>query len=101
MADELRELAEDLARAGDAFANPGEGFDCRRCGRRHVPRPGQWIFYNLCDECFAAFDAQKMRGRFGRLGWCDPPPGNEYYESCEEWMKVFPAGEAKSETSSM
>ena len=85
----LRELAEDLGRAGTNFRNPGEGFDCRRCGVRYVPAPKQWVFHDLCDGCFALFDEQKMRGRFVPLGG-EPPPGGVYFESCEAWMEAFP-----------
>ena len=85
---DIRELAEDLARAGSTFLNPGEGFDCRCCGMRFVPVEGQWIFYNLCDLCFVVFDEQKMQGRFGRIGWGPPlPEGAVYYESCEAWLR--------------
>ncbi len=29
--------------------------NCRRCGDRFKPEPHQWIFYELCDTCFAKF----------------------------------------------
>ena len=86
---DIKELAENLARAGSSSQNPGEGFDCRCCGQRYVPVQGHWVFYNLCDSCFAAFDEQKMRGRFGRVGWGPPLPEEvAYYESCEAWLKA-------------
>lgn len=37
--------------------------DCDRCGKRFTTAKGQLIFYNLCNECFALFDHQKMWGR--------------------------------------
>ena len=40
-------------------------FNCRRCDDLYMPAPDQWIFYELCDECFVEFNDQKMRGRFG------------------------------------
>ena len=86
---DIKELAEDLARAGTTFRNPGEGCDCRCCGRRFIPAQGQWGFYNLCDACFVTYDEQKMRGRFGKVGLGSPlPEGAVYYESCGVWLKA-------------
>lgn len=38
--------------------NPG--FHCQHCGNWFQPKPKQWIFYLLCDTCFAAFDTQQQ-----------------------------------------
>lgn len=46
-------------------------FDCRCCGDHFVPAQGQWIFYLLCDECFARFDSEKMAGRLGQGPLCE------------------------------
>lgn len=39
-------------------SNPG--FSCKKCGTWFKPQPRQLIFHLLCDECFTAFDKQKM-----------------------------------------
>ncbi len=36
-------------------------FHCRRCSTRFQPKPHQWIFYDLCDTCFAAFDGVALQ----------------------------------------
>lgn len=80
-----QELVKEIARGLKSQCGQPESFDCRRCGKTFTPKKGQWIFYNLCDECFLPFDIQKMRGRFSGLGGKEPIP---YFESVEEWMKA-------------
>jgi hypothetical protein len=83
-----------------------EPFHCRRCDVLYTPAPDQWIFHELCDECFMEFDQQKVRGRFGghpemfraaphevlmAMGIADPDtelaerPAT-YYESSKDWI---------------
>ena len=74
----ITELAESMKRNdGPPVPRP-----CRACKKEWTP--GVWNFYDLCDECFAEFDSQKMRGRFSSLG------GGEqlaYFESADEWIQ--------------
>lgn len=81
-----RELAESIHTAFESFSKEDRSFNCRCCGKHFVPSPGQWIFHNLCDECFTEFDNQKMRGRFRFIGLIEgvEEPSTE---SCEEWLK--------------
>jgi hypothetical protein len=56
---------------------------------RFTPADGQWIFYNLCDDCFVAFDRQKMVGRlwfFGDRTTPEPVQGKDYFESVHDWI---------------
>lgn len=48
--------------------------ECLRCGVLFVPAEGQWIFYTLCDHCFALFDAQKMAARNAFYYWIQKDP---------------------------
>lgn len=65
-------------------------FRCKLCGKL-VVNPDKPIFYDLCDECFKEFDAQKMRGRwgivvpsfFGAKGVSNLP----YFEDADEWIR--------------
>lgn len=64
------EIAEIHARMQGGFLQHGDGepdearaFDCVKCGKHYVPRKTQWIFYDLCDECFIPFDREKMAQR--------------------------------------
>ena len=81
-------------------------FHCRRCDVSYTPAPDQWIFYELCGECFVEFDRQKTQGRFaGRpemfraapqevlTAMRVTDPGAElaarpavYYESAKDWI---------------
>ena len=106
---EVAELVGELANADASFAKDDRSFDCRLCGNRSTPSENQWIFYNLCDDCFGEFNAQKMRGRFRGFNFniapdSDPQaashiknlsekfggglPTESYYESCDEWLKT-------------
>ena len=38
--------------------NPG--FSCKECGNWFQPKPKQWIFHMLCDECFATYNKQMV-----------------------------------------
>lgn len=79
---------EESMRGGKAFEE-GRVFDCVRCGA-HVESPaGMWIFYDLCDPCFVAFDGQKMRGRFSGFDGGERIP---HYESATEWAAANPVG---------
>ena len=62
-------------------------FDCRRCGTRFQPKSRQWIFYDLCDTCFAEFDKQKMHGRVELL---INKRKTAYFEDVDAWMAAFP-----------
>jgi hypothetical protein len=69
---------------------------CKCC--RNEFKPGRWCFYDLCDDCFKAFDAQKMAGR---LRVYHDPSRNPmkvlslqrmsqkygYFEDVNEWLK--------------
>lgn len=81
---QFAELAAELANAHASFAKEDRSFDCRLCDKHFTPTETQWIFYNLCDRCFAEFNGQKMSGRFGPLPGRSPEP---CYESCDEWLK--------------
>lgn len=61
---------------------------CRRCAEEFIP--GTWNFYDLCHNCFALFDEQKMKGRWHNVLHRNEPMKDSYFESCEEWMKHFP-----------
>ena len=61
-----------------------KGFDCKCCGEYFIPKQDQCIFYDLCNECFSKFDAQKMRARFSTFGGGEPIPG---FEDENEWIK--------------
>lgn len=56
---------------------------CACCGDSY--QPPAWCFYDLCNPCFARFDDQKMRGRFGAF-----VPGYDATErtteSAKEWI---------------
>ena len=90
-------------------------FNCRRCHVHFVPCDDQWIFYTLCDACFAEFDGQKMKGRFsGNRGMFNAAPlevlatlgvrsadeipeqRQPYFESCDEWLASLAAMETSS-----
>ena len=62
-------------------------FNCRRCDIRFQPKPRQWIFYDLCDTCFEAFDAQKMHGRIELL---INKRKTAYFEDVDAWIAAFP-----------
>lgn len=79
----FREIFNNIGNAAESFNKKDRSFNCVECGVRFTPREGQWIFYNLCDECFTQFDVQKMRGRLHRLSG-EPI---DYYESYEEYRK--------------
>lgn len=51
---------------------------CLNCGV--LWHPGDWNFYNLCDECFGKFNAQKMRGRLSGIA--------DYFESATDWIEA-------------
>ena len=78
-------------------------FNCRRCDDLYTPTPNQWIFHDLCDECFVEFNDQKMRGRFDPAKFRGAPPEvlaamgitdpealatrpAVYYEKATEWI---------------
>ena len=113
---EFSELARDIKTASESFCSDDRSFDCRRCGTPFIPQEGQWIFYNLCDECFLKFNTQKMCGRFRGFNFnvspdSDPearrhieslaeefgggnpcePYYEPYYESCDEWIEATKA----------
>ena len=73
----------------NSFGKKDRSFDCRMCGSHYIPEEKQWIFHDLCDPCYAQFDAQKMEGRYytwmGGAERGDPKPAI-YFESAEEWM---------------
>ena len=105
---QFAELRQNIDNADVSFAKQDRSFACRACGQSFAPGEGQWIFYNLCDGCFAEFDAQKMRGRFrgspSLKPSADSDPGaaavindmidrfgggtqdDFYTESCDEWV---------------
>jgi hypothetical protein len=80
------ELWNNVARGLNSFDKEDRSFDCRCCGTHYTPAKDQWVFHELCDKCFAEFDAQKMKGRFSGLGW--NKSSGPYTESTEEWIKM-------------
>jgi hypothetical protein len=70
-----------------SFEKKDRAFDCKRCGAHFEPAKQQWVFYELCDDCFARFDRQKMRGRFASIGGV-PQDGHTgpSFESVNEWI---------------
>ncbi len=64
---EMTEVHDEITRGLDHFVSESlEPFDCKKCGESFTPSPGQWIFYNLCDGCFRAYNSAKMDSRLGR-----------------------------------
>lgn len=64
--------------------NDNPGFFCKNCGEWFRPQPDQWIFHELCDTCFTAFDSQKMLGRRST------PLANRtalYFEDVDDWIR--------------
>ena len=53
-------------------------FNCKLCSKLYAPGPNEWIFHDLCDRCFPAFDTQKWAGRIHDLR-C-------YFEDSDEWV---------------
>ncbi len=64
--------------------NP-ESFNCKRCNIVFQPAPYKPIYYNLCDNCFKEFDAQKMAGRYAYVK--DKSKGITHIENVDEWIK--------------
>jgi hypothetical protein len=65
-------------------ANP-KPFKCRKCGQIFQPAPFQWIYYDLCDECFKIFDTQKMLGRRATLNKKEGYV--HHFEDVNEWLE--------------
>ena len=82
--DAIKEITACVETAFDSFAKEGRSFNCKQCGTPFTPRKGQWIFYNLCDECFNDFNRQKMNGRLSALFG----EGVLYHESYDKWRKA-------------
>lgn len=64
--------------------NP-KAFNCKKCGISFQPEPYQWIFYDLCADCFKQFDTQKMMGRRATLS----KKGRhvKHFEDVDKWIK--------------
>jgi hypothetical protein len=73
----------ELARNAHDFKGPRP---CLRCGTAWTP--SVWNFYELCETCFAEFDAQKMAGRLGDI--VKHPQAQPWFESSEDWMAANP-----------
>ena len=94
MSDDNAKFVQE-ARAGlESFTKKDRSFDCRRCGTHYVPADGQWIFYELCDGCFARFDEQKMTGRCIAMGMT-PDDGKRHYEAAADWIAADVASGVK------
>jgi hypothetical protein len=78
-----REALQGLAYA--LFDSP-QPLCCRRCGASFTPASQQFIFYTLCDACFALFDEQKMAGRIASL----EGEAVHYYEDADAWIITHP-----------
>ena len=88
------------------MSDSAKPFHCHRCNVLYTPAADQWIFHELCDECFTEFDQQKVRGRFGghpemfraapqevltAMGIANPDAELSerpamYYESSKDWI---------------
>ena len=60
-------------------------FVCKNCDEICQPYPHQTIYYELCDNCFAAFDQQKMAGRIAKNTGKDIT--GKYFLRVTEWIK--------------
>ena len=80
-----QKVALETSMAVERIKNGNPAFNCKKCGCLFTPESTQWIFYLLCDDCFAKFDLQKMMGRLAYLR-------NEkrvlYFEDSDEWIKA-------------
>lgn len=94
MSGSANKFMGEVQNALDSFAEKDRSFDCRRCGAHYVPDRGQWIFYQLCDACFARFDSQKMEGRFITMGMA-PGDGRKRYEAVADWIAAETADPTK------
>ncbi len=50
------EFAREIAACYEVGLAGDSSFPCRRCGQDFAPVKGQWIFYKLCDGCFAEWN---------------------------------------------
>ena len=62
-----------------------EAFNCRKCGKLFQPKPYQYIYYDLCDDCFKVFDTQKMLGREATLS--KKSGYVHHFEDVYEWIR--------------
>ena len=87
MTSKKDDFLREVLNGEDSFSKSDRSFDCTRCGSHFVPEEGQWIFYNLCNECFVRFDNQKMTRRFMAMGF-EPKDDKKRYESAAEWIQA-------------
>jgi hypothetical protein len=88
LGNDKRKVEQQAARGlQSALSDNPTPFDCRRCGTRFQPKPHQWIFYDLCDTCFEAFDTQKMHDRVELL---INKHKIAYFEDADAWMTALP-----------
>lgn len=73
--DEVQEIHARLAggylQHGNGTPDEARAFYCKTCGKHYVPLTTQWIFYDLCDECFIPFDRKKMAERAEYRAQCE------------------------------
>lgn len=63
----MTETYDEIKRGVERFATESlEPFDCVKCGAAFTPAVGQWIFYNLCDDCFEGYNSAKMKSRLSK-----------------------------------
>jgi Zn finger protein HypA/HybF involved in hydrogenase expression len=74
----------ETKQAEERIRNGNPAFHCKKCNSSFAPNRHQWIFYLLCDSCFAKFDQQKMMGRTAML---KKENSVKYFEDSDEWIK--------------
>lgn len=67
-----KRIAGGYLQNGDGKPDEDRSFDCKKCGKHYIPKTSQWIFYNLCDECFVVFDREKMAERMEEFTFGTP-----------------------------
>lgn len=80
-------IKQESDQAIERMKQGNPGFNCKRCGNWFQPNKNQWIFHNLCGDCFHLFDEQKMKGRKEYLAGKE---NIEYFEDSDLWVRANP-----------